>query len=101
MRNPCFDVKAKFTLTGKENIFSGYRPAFLIGDYLTTGRVDFETQEMLKKDAAIEGVITFIAPEEYPHSLDIGMRIFFQEGAKVVGYAEILEIYNDILNMKL
>ena len=44
-----------------------------------------------------EGFITFISPEAYPHSLKVGDKISFQKGATVVGYAEVLDVINDIL----
>lgn len=43
--------------------------------------------------------ITFLSPEHYPHSLKVGMRLVFQDGSKIAGYAEILEIYNELLKM--
>jgi len=31
------DIKANITITRKTPVYSGYRPAHLIGNYLTTG----------------------------------------------------------------
>lgn len=94
------DVRAKITLTGREYIYSGYRPAYLIGNYMTTGLTEFIGQNMLEENRTAEGMITFIMPEAHPNSLKIGMKIVFREGARVMGYADILEIYNENLKAK-
>ena len=93
------DIKAKITLTDREFVYSGYRPAHLIGDYLTTGQHEYSNSDVLKKNETTEGMIIFISPEFYSHSLKVGMIIHFQEGARVTGYIEVLEIYNNILKM--
>ena len=80
-------------------MYNGYRPAHLINDYLTTGIHEYFNVDILKSGETAEGTITFLSPEHYPHSLKVGMRLAFQEGAKIAGYAEILEIYNEFLKM--
>lgn len=74
-------------------MYSGYCTAYLIGAYLTTGVHKYFNTDILKNGETTEGRISFI----YPHSLKVGMRLIFQEGAKMTGYADIMEIYNDIL----
>lgn len=91
------DVRANITLTRKNPVRTGYRPAHLIGDYLTTGVQTYVHTDELHQGETTEGLITFITPEAYPHSLEAGMRIVFQEGARITGYADILEVYNDLL----
>ncbi len=91
------DIRANITLTRKKPVGSGYRPAHLIGDYLTTGVHKYFNTDILKSGETTEGTITFISPEYYPHSLKVGMRLTFQEGASITGYADIIEIYNDLL----
>ncbi len=91
------DIRANITLTREQPVYSGYRPAHLIGEYLTTGVHKYFNTDMLKCGETIEGTISFISPEYYPHSLKVGMRLTFQEGAKITGYADIIEIYNDLL----
>jgi len=97
MNLPNPDVRAMITLTRKSPVYSGYRPAHLIGDYLTTGIQQYFHNNELKCGETAEGTITFLSPEYYPHSLEVGMRIIFQEEKRVTGYADILEIYNDLL----
>ena len=46
----------------------------------------------------IKGTIEFISPEVYPNSLWIGKKIDMYEGSKKIGYAEIVNIYNPILD---
>lgn len=91
------DILAEITLTRKNPVKSGYRPAHLVGDYLTTGVHQYLYINELKSGETAQGTVTFITPEEYPHSLEKGMKITFQEGAKVTGYLIVLEVYNDIL----
>ena len=93
-----YDIKAKITVTGKERCFSGYRPAHLINNYLTTGVHTYIGTECLKKGHSTEGYVTFISPEYYKNTLRIGDKIPFQEGSLVVGYIEVLEILNDLLD---
>lgn len=91
------DIRASITLTREEPVYSGYRPAHLIGNYLTTGIHEYFNTNILKNGETVEGTISFISPEYYPHSLKVGMRLIFQEGSRITGYAEILEIYNELL----
>lgn len=109
--NVNMDIKALIHLYGleevneRENIYarqtpakSGiYRPHHKILDgYLTTG-VHFYNRQEVQPGETVEGIIKFIAPNEYPNSLWINKKIDIQEGYKIVGYAIIKEIYNKIL----
>ena len=91
------DIKAKITVTDKDKCFSGYRPAHLINNYLTTGIHTYIGTDCLRKGESTEGYIKFISPEYYPHTMNVGDIIIFQEGPKIVGYIEVLEILNDLL----
>ena len=91
------DVKGKITLTGRDFVCSGYRSAYMIGDYLTTGMQEYIGVDILRKGETVEGYVYFISPEYYPHSLSYGMKISFREGLKITGYVEIMEIYNSDL----
>ncbi len=92
-----YDIKAKITVTDKDKCISGYRPAHLINNYLTTGIHTYIGTDRLRKGESTEGYIKFISPEYYPHTMNVGDIIFFQEGSKIVGYIEVLEILNDLL----
>lgn len=94
------DIKARITLTGRNFVASGYRPAHLINGYLTTGLHNYLGCELLEKGQTVDGTITFITPEEYPNSITVGMRIVFQEGAMITGFAEVIEIYNEKLKQQ-
>ena len=93
------DVLAEITLSGERRTvaYSGYRPAHLIGDYLTTGVHTYIGKEILGMGETCKGYITFISPEYYPHSIGVGDQLSFQEGSRITGYAKILEIYNPVL----
>jgi hypothetical protein len=87
-----------------QNIFiwnpavSGYRPNHLIiDDYLTSGTHYYYDREIVQLGEMVLGTITFITPEVYPNCLWVGKSIPIQEGSKVVGYAIITKIYNQIL----
>lgn len=92
-----YDIKAKITVTDKDKCFSGYRPAHLINDYLTTGIHTYIGVDCLRKGESTEGYIKFISPELYPHTIKAGDIIIFQDGSKTVGYIEVLEVLNDLL----
>ena len=91
------DVRARITLTRKNPVLSGYRPAHNIGGYLTTGVQRYLHTNEVKCGETVEGTISFITPEAYPNSLTEGMRLVFQEGERETGFADILEVYNDLL----
>lgn len=44
--------------------------------------------------------ITFVTPKEYPHCLWEGKNINIQEGNRVVGYAVVTKIFNDLLKRR-
>ncbi|MGL5436913.1 MAG: hypothetical protein ACRDBO_16200 [Lachnospiraceae bacterium] len=91
------DVLAEITSCRESPVYNGYRPAHLIGDYLTTGSQTYIDREFLHKGETGRGYITFLSPEFYPNSLSIGDVLSFQEGSRITGYAKILEIYNPVL----
>lgn len=69
----------------------------MIGSYLTTGIHNYFHTDILRCGETVQGEITFISPGHYSESLEVGMVINFQEGSKIIGYAEILAIYNETL----
>lgn len=91
------DIKAKITILRDSYVKSGYRPSHRIGDYITTGMHIYATDEAVNPGECVEGTITFISPEMYPKTIETGMRIPFYEGSKSAGYADVIEIYNDVL----
>ncbi len=94
------DVEAIFEFNGTRTnpAADGYRPAHLITDnYLTTGTHHYYDVNAVPPNGTAKGTITFLSPEAYPNCLWIGKRISIQEGARVVGYATITEIFNPTL----
>ncbi|MNI26908.1 elongation factor Tu [compost metagenome] len=96
------DIEAKITFLkegGRTNpAASGYRPNHLIRDnYLTSGTHHYYDKEIVQLGETVLGTISFITPEAYPKCLRVGKIISIQEGSKVVGYAEIIKIFNQIL----
>lgn len=94
------DVEVLFVFNGKKQrpVTDGYRPAHLIKEgYLTTGIHHYYGIDMVLPDGTAKGTIAFITPEYYPCCLWIGKKINIQEGALIVGYATVLDIYNPIL----
>lgn len=98
------DIKAVFEFNGvrQRNIFDGIRPIHaLIVDgkrYLTTGiHRYFDKKEVLPNET-VQGTITFISPEAYPHCLDIGDKIDIYDGPeRVIGTATVTGIMNPLL----
>ena len=93
------DIRAKITLTGRDFVCSGYRPVHKIDgiNYLTTGVHEYIDRAGLNRNETVEGNIIFISPEEYPHTMRVGMNIPFYEGERLIGIAEVVEIYTELL----
>ena len=97
---PDIEVVFKFNGSRKTPVFEGYRPAHLIrDDYLTTGIHHYYNVNEVSPDGTAMGTITFITPEFYPHCLWIGKKINIQEGEKIVGYAIVINIFNQNLRL--
>ena len=93
------DIEAVFEFIGfrKGNTYEGYRPAHLICEgCLTTGLHSYYNLDQNDYEN-LRGTITFVTPEDYPKSLWVGKQIEMYEGAKMVGYATITDIFNPIL----
>lgn len=96
MREP--DIEAIITCQRNIPFFDGYRPAHLVkADYLTTGIHKYYGRDSVKIGESVLGTITFITPEAYPHCLWEGKEITIQEGNRVVGYAIVVKIFNELL----
>lgn len=85
----------------RNNICSGYRPAFKVkDDYLTTGIIRLIGIDELPYDNEAKAEIWFITPELYPNCLKVGQVIQFQEGKIIHGFATITKIKNKNLEIK-
>ncbi|NOU81503.1 hypothetical protein GC101_21815 [Paenibacillus sp. LMG 31459] len=100
------DIEAKITILKGDGIrngrsipaYSGYRPAHLVkDDYLTTGIHQYYGAVVVQPGETVMGTITFITPEFYPRTLWIGKLIRIQEGTRIVGHAEVTQIFNELL----
>ncbi|WP_020210723.1 hypothetical protein [Gilvimarinus chinensis] len=98
------DIEAEVRLLTKEEggrhtpAKTGYRPAHLvIDDYLTTAAQHYLGQEWLHPGESCLAHLWFITPEVYPNSLWVGKEIQFQEGARVIGFAKVTKIFNNVL----
>lgn len=97
--NPDIEVVFEFNGTRQHPAFDGYRPAHLVrDDYLTTGVHHYYNVDKVASDGTAKGTITFLSPEYYPNGLWVGKRIRIQEGAKVIGYATVMKIFNPVLD---
>lgn len=56
-------------------------------------------RESVRIGESVLGAIAFITPEAYPHCLWEGKKITIQEGNKVVGYATVVKIFNELLRL--
>lgn len=94
------DVEARFVFNGTRvhPAADGYRPCHLVrASYLTTGVHHYYGGGPVPPDGSAMGTITFLTPRAYPHCLWVGKTIPIQEGARVVGYAEITKVFNPLL----
>lgn len=99
-KDPDVEVIFEFIGTRSKPVFDGYRPMHLIkDDYLTTGVHHYYDVDNVPPNGTAKGTITFISPEAYPHCLWIGRKLNVQEGARIVGYATITQIFNPVLEL--
>lgn len=97
------DVEALFEFNGVRKSFvkSGYRPGHLVtDDYVTTGVHFYYGTDTVDANGTATGTITFLTPECYPNCLWVGKKIEILEGARIVGHATIVEVYNPLLRKK-
>lgn len=98
-QEPDVEVLFEFNGTRRTPVAEGYRPYHLVNDnYLTTGIHHYYDVQTVSPNGTANGTITFLSPEAYPHCLWIGKKLNIQEGARIVGYATILKIFNPILS---
>jgi elongation factor Tu len=92
------EVMIKNNRPNKDNLYTGYRPAFKVKeDYLTTGLIRLIDCDELSYGEENIAEVWFITPEQYPNCLEVGQTIYFQDGAKVQGFVTITKINNKIL----
>ena len=97
-RQPDVEVIFEFNGVRKSFVKSGYRPGHLVtDDYVTTGVHCYYGTDMVEANGKATGTITFLTPEFYPNCLWEGKKIKILEGARIVGHATILEVFNPIL----
>lgn len=89
------DVEAEIVFTDDRTHSNGFRPTHkLENGYLTTGMHQYYKNVGSQHRM---GTITFITPEAYPHSMQIGSVLPLYDGNKQIGYATITKIFNYIL----
>ena len=80
-------------------VASGYRPHHnLREDYLSSGIHQFLETELLHPGDSTLANIQFGPPQHYPHCLWRGRVLRIQEGGRLVGYAEIIDVFNPLLD---
>lgn len=100
-RSPDVEVVFEFNGMRARPIYDGYRPVHLVTEnYLTTGVHHYRGVESMPSNGIVQGTITFITPEAYPHCLWIGKRICIQDGGRIIGYATVTDIYNPLLALE-
>ena len=78
--------------------YSGYRPVHaVLPDYLTSGEHEYLDVDSLEPGGSARANIKFITPQYYPNCLTVGQVIRVQEGGRLIGHAEIIQIFNDDL----
>ena len=103
-RGPDVEAIVTFLSTGEggraKPTFSGYRPVHgILPNYLTSGEHQYIDRTTVFPGESARTHITFITPEAYPHSLWPGKVITVQEGSRIIGQAEIVDVINpDLLS---
>ena len=97
-QSPDIEVLFKFNHTRKTPAGDGYRPTHLIVDnQWAIGLHRYYEVDSVPPGGSAKGTVTFLSPEAYPHSLWVGKKIDIYEGARIVGYATVIKIYNPLL----
>ncbi|WP_445360962.1 hypothetical protein ACJJIL_00890 [Microbulbifer sp. EKSA005] len=93
------DALVQVCFSGKDIIVkNGYRPHYKVKtDYLTTTIHWFVDEGIAEPNRRTQAFVKFITPEAYPKCLETGANLEVREGSRVVGHAEIQEIYNEQL----
>ena len=97
-RNP--DIEVTFTFLGVRHnpSVNGYRPTHQITyQLLTCGTHQYYGADHAPLKGTIDGTITFISPDAYPHSIRIGQVIPIMEGSRLIGHAKVNKIFNSFL----
>ena len=87
------DIKALITITNKDCVYTGYRPAHLINGYLTTGLHEYIDADCIRNGESKEGFITFISRADICKKTGIASSGEFSKKIKRVGG---LRIYTEI-----
>jgi len=73
-----------------------YRPQHVFReDWITSGMHRYIGQDRIEPGETALADISFLSPLEA--SLEIGSTLRIQEGSRVVGYAKVTKIFNDLL----
>lgn len=94
---PDISVTFCFNGTKESRVKNGYHPNHRIGDRLYDTGVHYYEGGTDASDGTVKGTISFYHPDDYPHSLAVGMKLRIQEDDRIIGYAKI----DRILNKKL
>ncbi len=90
-------VEVTFTVR-RTPALNGYRPQYKVkDDYLTSTHHWFIEKGEAQPNQSTQAFVKFVTPEAYPHCLNPGEKIEVCEGSLVIGWAKILEIYNEKL----
>lgn len=98
------DARVRFELTGlgadgrRRRVLDGYRPHYRIRpDYHTSAQHRFLDAAEVHSGESVEAEVWLLTPERYPGTLWVGRRLDISEGARPVGFATVLEVFNPIL----
>jgi len=98
------DIEAQVTFLATDDggrstpALSGYRPNHLVlPDYLTSGHHEYKDKDQVLPGESAIADIWFLAPDQYPHSMQMGAVINVQEGSRLVGHAKVVKTYNKVL----
>lgn len=89
------DIEVMFCFYEYKQFLDGFRPAHKINGILTTGLHRYKKDK--DEGTEVAGTIELLAPEYFANSLHVGEKIFMYEGSKEIGFAEVKQIINPIL----
>ncbi|WP_147297833.1 hypothetical protein [Trinickia dinghuensis] len=78
-------------------IISGYRPIYKVrDDYWSSAHHEFDATGVCTGRQG-KAEVWLLSPEAYPRTFGVGRRIEVAEGSRIVGFVDVLQVLNPLL----
>ncbi|WP_143135743.1 M15 family metallopeptidase domain-containing protein [Burkholderia ubonensis] len=81
-----------------KRVNSGYRPVYYVRpDYWSSAHHEFIGRDSVETGEQSLAEVWLVTPEAYPHTFWTGRQLEIREATRVVGKAEVIQVFNLIL----